>query len=246
MSRVYGTLFEDGRDGVLVVKASRPFFGSDRHERQYPVVGGKIDIDLAPNPPGTFYSVGFKEVGDFRRTDFTLQWRIPRGEFDITPDKPEASAPPRSSNSLDRVQVKRLASELAEALELVEKLEGDLEAAKAREKAAQVELQKHKQASDLALQLRDQQVSKLSAEKAPIIKTVVKEVPVLPEPLQKRIKTLEAENQRLLALNDNYYQSVLELHRLKLDRAQTVHLHNPVTEIPGTPQQRLINKLLAK
>lgn len=246
MSRVYGTLFEDGRSGVLVVKASRPFFGSDRHERQYPVIDGQIDIQLAPNPPGTYYNVGFKEQGDIRRTDFTLQWRIPRGEFDITPDKEAPQQASTRPNTIDRVQARRLATELADALELVNKLEQDLESSKRREQDLRAELQKHKAASQEALSLRDEQIAQLSLSKPNKVRTVVKEVPVPPERLEKRIKTLETENQFLRSLNDTYYESVLELHQLKLDRAQTVYLHNPVTEIPGTPQQRLINKLLAK
>mgnify|MGYP003345973070 FL=1 len=93
---------------------------------------------------------------------------------------------------------------------------------------------------------RDQHIAKLAEANTPEVRTVVKHVPVPPAPLEERINTLELENQRLRALNDNYYQSVLKLHQLKLERAQSGQLPDPVMEVPGTPQQRLINKLLAK
>ena len=80
----------------------------------------------------------------------------------------------------------------------------------------------------------------------PQIKTVIKKVFVPPQPLEDRIKFLEQEIRRLNDINDSYYESVLELHQLKLERAQSAHLPTYVEEMPGTPQQRLINKLRAK
>jgi len=246
MTRVFGTLFEDGRNGLLAIKPSQPFFGCDRHEKHFPVLAGEIDIELPPTPAGVFFNVGFKEEGDTRRTDFTLRWRIPsQQELDITA-KPEQPRAERSSSVIDRVQVRRLTTELADALEAVEKLERDLAQSKAREESLAASFEQHKAATDHAFQLRDSELSRLTEANKPRVQTVVKHVPVPPKQLNDRIKFLEAENLRLIALNDTYYASVLELHQLKLDRAQTVHLPNPVTEMPGSTQQRLINKLLAK
>ena len=37
MTRVFGQLFEDKRDGHLFIKPSKPFFGCDRHGKLYPL-----------------------------------------------------------------------------------------------------------------------------------------------------------------------------------------------------------------
>lgn len=246
MTRVFGTLFEDGRNGLLAIKPSQPFFGCERHEKHFPVLNGEINIDLPPTPTGVFYNVGFKEEGDTRRTDFTLRWRIPAQEQVDISAKPQQPRAERASSVIDRVQVRRLTTELADALEAVERLEHDLAQSKEREKELAIKFEQHKLVNEQAMQLRDRQLQEMSLLSTPQVHTVVKEVPVPPEPLEKRVKKLEAENLRLMALNDNYYQSVLELHQLKLERAQTAHLPNVVSEMPGTPQQRLIHKLLAK
>ena len=80
---------------------------------------------------------------------------------------------------------------------------------------------------------------------APTIKTVYKEVPVAPKLLEERIINLERENKRLQDLSDTYYQAYVELHQLKLERAQSAPVPNTVTGISGSPRQRLIHKLLA-
>lgn len=248
MTRVYGLLFEDRRSGILAVQPSAPFFGCQRHEQHFEVIDGEIDINLMPTPGGVFYNVGFKDLGDTRRTDFTLRWRIPNAEsVDITPNsKPKEQETQSSSSTIDRVQMRRLTTELADALECVDRLERDLEQAKRREADLASKFEAHKRVVDTALEERDRQISVLSEQTAPQIKTVIKEVPVPPEPLEERIEFLEREVQRLNDINDSYYQSVLELHQLKLERAQSAHLPTYVEEMPGTPQQRLINKLRAK
>jgi hypothetical protein len=248
MTRVYGLLFEDHRSGILAIQPSVPFFGCERYEQHYDVVDGAVDFDLLPTPAGVFYNVGFKRLGDTRRTDFTLRWTIPNyGEIDITPNgQAHAPEPEKVSTSVDRVQVRRLATELAEALELAEKQEREIAEIKLREEQLRQKFEQHKRDMETVLVQRDQHIAKLAEANTPEVRTVVKHVPVPPAPLEERINTLELENQRLRALNDNYYQSVLKLHQLKLERAQSGQLPDPVMDVPGTPQQRLINKLLAK
>jgi len=86
MTHVYGLLFEDGRDGILCVKPSKPFFGVSRHERHYPITDGRIDIELQPTPAGQFYNIGFKENGDITQTDYTMRLKVPKlKELDISP-----------------------------------------------------------------------------------------------------------------------------------------------------------------
>ena len=58
MTRVYGKLFSDDRDGFLVIKPSRPFFGVGRDERHYEVKSGEIDLNLDPTPAGVHYQIG--------------------------------------------------------------------------------------------------------------------------------------------------------------------------------------------
>ena len=248
MTRVFGQLFPDNRNGILAICPTKPFFGCGRGERHFPVTDGAIDIDLLPTPSGITYQVGFKEEGDTRRTDYTLNWRIPfNGEIDITPNsKPQEQESQGSSSTVDRVQIRRLTTELADALECVDRLERDLEQAKRREADISTKFEAHKRVVDSALEERDRQISVLSEQTMPQIKTVIKKVFVPPQPLEDRIKFLEQEIRRLNDINDSYYESVLELHQLKLERAQSAHLPTYVEEMPGTPQQRLINKLRAK
>ena len=248
MTRVFGLLFEDRRNGILAVQPSEPFFGCQRYEQHYDVVDGAIDLDLLPTPRGVYYNVGFKNLGDTRRTDFTLRWSIPNyGEIDITPQgQAHAPEPEKVSTSVDRVQVRRLATELSEALELAAKQEREIAEIKYREEQLRQKFDQHKRDMETVLMQRDQHIAQLLESNTPEVRTVIKQVPVPPAPLEDRIRTLELENQRLRELNDNYYESVLKLHQLKLERAQSGQLPDPVMEVPGTPQQRLINKLLAK
>ena len=248
MTRVHGLLFEDRRNGILAIQPSVPFFGCQRHEQHYDVVDGAIDFDLLPTPRGVFYNVGFKGLGDTRRTDFTLRWTVPNyGEIDITPEgQAHAPEPEKVSTSVDRVQLRRLATELTEALELAAKQEREIAEIKQREQELRLKFEQHKRDMQSVLDQRDQHIAQLADATAPEVCTVIKQVPVAPARLEERMKILERENARLKELNDNYYQSVLELHQLKLERAQSGQFPDPVTEVPGTPQQRLINKLLAK
>lgn len=248
MTRVFGQLFEDERNGILAIQPSKPFFGSGRDERHYDVVNGAIDIDLPATPAGVNYLVGYKELGDSRRTHFTLRWSIPNyGEVDISPKAKVPDTNTKSSTSaFDRVQTRRLATELTDALSLVEKQERQLTEIKARQAELRNKFDQHKRDMEVALNVKDQYIAELSEQSEPQVKTVYQRIPVPPEPLQERIRTLEQENQRLKDLNADYYKSVLELHQLKLDRAQSAQFPDPITEVSGSPQQRLINKLLAR
>lgn len=246
MTRVHGTLFEDGRDGVLVVKPSKPFFGADKYERHYPVVEGQVDIDLMPTPPGYFYNIGFKEEGDVRDTAFTLMWKVPsKGEVNLN----KASEPPQptssTKDSLTAVSNRRLSGELAKALAEKLDLQDELDRQRHINEQLSARIAGLEQATEGALSVRDKELAELRQAAAPIVKTVYQRVPVPSKPLQERISFLEAENKRLTELNDNYYESVLELHQLKLDRAQTANLPQTVEEIPDNPRARLIQKLRA-
>lgn len=246
MTRVHGTLFEDGRDGVLVVKPSKPFFGVDKYERHYPVVEGQVDIDLLPTPPGYFYNVGFKEEGDIRDTAFTLVWRVPRkGEVNLNKEPEHHLANDSPKDSLTAVSNRRLAGELAQALADNLNLEDELDRQKHINEQLNARIAGLEKATEGALSARDKELAELRQATAPVVKTVYQRVPVPSEPLQERISFLEAENKRLTELNDSYYQSVLELHQLKLDRAQTANLPQTVEEIPDNPRARLIQKLKA-
>ena len=131
-----GQLFSDGRNGLLVVKPSQPFFGVARHERHFDVTDGSIDINLDPTPAGVTYLVAYKEKGDIRKTDFTLKWRVPdREAYDITPGATQASSTAsvvQSATVYERVQLRRAASELGDALEEQVRLESSLLSAQQR------------------------------------------------------------------------------------------------------------------
>lgn len=245
MTRVFGQLFDDKRNGVLALKASKAFFGSSRDEQHFEVVDGAVDFDLASTPRGVFYNVGFKEFGDTRATPFTLKWSIPpTGAVNVGSDKAESSAP-ATTPPVNGVQVKRLASELSTALELAKTQEREIADIQQREMLLKQKFDQHKRDIEQVLLQRDQHISRLSTVQAPKIKTVYKQVPVAPKALEERIINLERENKRLQALSDTYYQAYLELHQLKLERAQSAPVPNTVTGISGSPRQRLINKLLA-
>ena len=251
MTRVYGKLFSDGRSGVLAVKPSRPFFGVSRDERHYEVIDGCIDVELYPTPSGLHYQIGFKENGDVRRTDFTLKWRIPDVEsFDITPGASarekasEQNSSPKAS-VYERVQLKRVANELSDSINESDKLSSQLLQSELEVDRLKRELAKFKSATNAVLSDRDKTIAQLSEQSAPIVKTVYRETPVPPEPLQRRILFLEQENQRLANLNAQYYKSVVELHQLQLDKAQSTPIQSPV-EFSNSPQQRLLRKLLGK
>ncbi len=245
MTRVFGKLFDDGRDGVLVIKPSQAFFGTSKNEKSYKVSQGSIDFELQPTPVGIQYLVAFKEPGDFTKTEFTLRWRIPPIEsLDITP-KPAAQpdSQPSSSVSGDQVQLKRLATELSLALKQITELKQELNQAQQSLSQVSSKFDSYKHSSEKSLTSRDAVISQLQNTNKPEIKTVIKEVPVAPKPLSARILFLEQEVLRLEELNTLYYEDVIELHQLKLDRAQSLPSTGVISTPEDSPRQRLINKL---
>lgn len=248
MTRVFGLLFEDERDGILAIKPSRPFFGCQGDEQHVDVINGTIDCDLLPTPNGITYLVGFKGVGDTRRTSFTLRWRIAnQTEIDITPANSvnsKTTNSPSDQTVYERVQLKRIAGELNESLEDKQEITSQLEAAEARVQQLEEELQSFRRSTDIALRGRDATIAQLNEQNTPEIKTVYLEKPVPPKALHDRIKRLEQENQRLIELNAEYYKSVVDLHQLKLNRAQSLPSPGPIITPEDTPRQRLINKLI--
>ena len=250
MTRVFGQLFADERDGYLIVKPSKAFFGCSKHEKQFDVIQGSIDFDLQPTPPRIQYLVAFKERGDFTSTEFTLKWVIPAIEsFDITPgadNGPKEAAPstPRAS-VYERVQLKRVAEELTESLSEKQNLETQLAAAEARVHHLEDELRAFKKSADLVLTDRDKTIAMLHEQNAPVVRTVYLEKPVPPEALNERIKRLEQENLRLIELNSEYYKSVVDLYQLQLDKARNSPQALPA-EAQTSPQKRLLRKLLGK
>tara|TARA_B100000073_G_scaffold203362_2_gene168638 strand:+ start:6918 stop:7664 length:747 start_codon:yes stop_codon:yes gene_type:complete len=245
MTRVFGKLFEDGRDGVLVIKPSQAFFGASKNEKSYKVSQGSIDLELQPTPAGIQYLVAFKEPGDFTKTEFTLRWRIPPVEsLDITP-QPAAQPDESQSSSVsgDQVQLKRLATELSSALNQITELKEELNQAQQNLSQVSSKFEAYKHSTEKSLTSRDAVISQLQDTNKPEVKTVIKEVPVAPEPLNARILFLEQEVSRLKNLNAEYYEDVVELHQLKLDRAQSLPSPGPITTPEDSPRQRLINKL---
>ena len=249
MTRVHGKLFSDDRDGVLVVKPSQPFFGVGRHERQYEVKNGEIDLNLDPTPAGIYYQVGYKMDGDIRRTDFTLKWRVPATEsFDVTPGSDNSvkkPSRPASATIYERVQLKRVAQELGDSLESNDELEVQLEQAQARIDQLESELRGYRNSTDAVLADRDELIAQLQEQNEPIVKTVYLDKPVPPAALQERIKRLEQENLRLIDLNAEYYKSVVQLHQLQLDKARNTP-QEPSVDTSSSPQQRLLRKILGK
>ena len=160
MTRVHGKLFSDNRTGVLVVKPSAPFFGVSRGERLYPVTEGSIDIALDPTPAGVHYLIGYKADGDIRRTDFTLRWRVPNiSSYDVTPGadnskKAVQEAAPKAS-VYERVQLKRVSTELSDSLDGNSQLSAELSDAKLQIKQLQDELRGYKRTSEKVLSQRD-------------------------------------------------------------------------------------------
>jgi len=248
MTRVFGKLFTDERDGSLVVKPTKAFFGVSKHEKIFPVNQGSIDFELLPTPPGIHYLVGFKDPGDFTITDFTLQWRIPAvEEIDISPKK--SVQPPAGesvSNTSQQVHVKRLATELSEALKEVSDLKHQLNQTQRSLADVTSRFDSYKSATSNSLSSRDATISKLSEAVKPETRTVYKEVAVPAAPLKQRIIFLEGELERLNNLNREYYESVVELHQLKLDRAQSLPSPGEINTPEDSPRQRLINKLFSR
>ena len=250
MTRVHGKLFSDNRNGVLVVKPSAPFFGVSRDERIYPVTQGSIDISLDPTPTGVHYLIGYKQDGDIRRTDYTLRWRVPAiDSFDVTPGaanakKVDQAAEPKAS-VYERVQLKRVATDLTDTLQDNQQLSTDLVEANLRIKQLQDELRGYKKTSELVLSQRDHTIAQLSEFSEPVINTVYLEKPVPPAALQSRVYRLESEIKRLLELNAQYYKSVVQLHQLQLDKARS-NPEEPQLGATNTPQSRLLRKLLGK
>ena len=249
MTRIHGRLFDDGRNGILAVKPSAPFFGVSRDERFYEVKDGSIDIDLLPTPSGVFYFVGYKAEGDTHQTDFTLRWRVPQsGDMDITPgasSQKEQASKVQSASIYERVQLKRVSSDLSGALGTNEELSARLNEAQNRLEQLESEMRIYRKTTDTVLSERDQTIAQLSESLKPEVRTVYVDKPVPPELLEERIKRLEQENLRLLELNAEYYKSVVELHQLKLDRAHNT-TQAPVEGADSSPQKRLLRKLLGK
>jgi len=245
MTKVYGKLFEDGRDGFLIIKPSKPFFGCSKHEKRFPVSEGSVDIELTPTPPGIQYLVAFKDPGDFSRTEFTLKWRVPAvDQLDVSPAKPKVKDPTPAPGSIsDQVQLKRLATELASSLQQVATLQQELRQTQSRLDDVTSKFDTYKLSAELSLSSRDAAITSLKDSSEPEIRTVYKSVPVPAAPLKQRISFLEDELDRLNKINNEYYQSVVELHQLKLDRAQSLPSPGPISSPEDTPRQRLINKL---
>ena len=250
MTRVYGKLFSDGRSGVLAIKPSKSFFGVPFDERHYEVKDGNIDFNLDPTPAGIFYNLGFKDTGDIRRTQFTLRWKIPNIEsFDVTQGAENTTAPasmvPPKASAYERVQLKRVADELSERIDVNEQLSNKLEDAQQRVKKLEDEILAYRRTADLVLSDRDKVIAQLQEQNAPVVRTVYLDKPIPPEALQQRIKRLEDENMRLINLNAEYYKSVVELYQLQLDKARNSQQPQSVETNPS-PQTRLLRKLLGK
>lgn len=244
MTKVTGKLFEDGRDGFLIIKPSKPFFGCSKHEKHFAISAGEVDIELTPTPPGIKYLVAFKEPGDFSRTDFTLRWRVPNVEqLDISPAKPKVQVESSSGSVSDQLHVKRLATELAATIKQVSELEQQLRQKQLCLDDINSKFNTYKDTSEKSLSHRDAAITDLRASAEPEIRTVYKEVAVPSAPLKQRILFLEGELNRLSELNNDYYRSVVELHQLKLERAQSLPSPGPIISPEDTPRQRLINKL---
>ena len=245
MTKVFGKLFEDGRDGFLIIKPSKPFFGCSKHEKRFSVTKGEIDFELTPTPPGIQYLVAFKEPGDFSRTEFTLKWRVPAAnQLDISPAKPQPQDPAPSPGSIgDQVQVKRLATELAATLKEVAELQQQLRQTQSRLNDVNSKFDTYKLSAEQSLSSRDAAITDLQVSSEPEVRTVYKSVPVPAAPLKQRISFLEDEVSRLNNINNEYYQSVVELHQLKLDRAQSLPSPGPISSPEDSPRQRLLNKL---
>jgi hypothetical protein len=243
-------LFSDDRSGILVVKPSQPFFGVPRDERHFAITDGAIDFKLDPTPSGVYYLIGFKNEGDIRRTDYTLRWRVPAVEsFDITPGaantEQDIQQPAPKASVYERVQLKRVASELTDTIEDNQQLSTDLVEANLRIKQLQDQLRGYKRTSDYVLAQRDQTIAQLSEVSQPVTNTVYLEKPVPPEALQSRVYHLESELKRLLELNAEYYKSVVQLHQLQLDKASSSP-EEPPLGVSNSPQSRLLRKLLGK
>tara|TARA_B100000405_G_scaffold295845_1_gene250227 strand:- start:1708 stop:2457 length:750 start_codon:yes stop_codon:yes gene_type:complete len=249
MTRIYGKLFKDGREGILAIRPSQPFFGVARDERFYQVKDGEIDIELMPTPPGVLYFVGYKEQGDIRKTPYTLKWRIPDTDsMDVTPGAEPEKKDSKAGGSLsvyEKVQLKAVANELEEALESNTNLTVSLDEANTRIAELTNNLNEIKRSTEIAMSTRDQQIQQLSEQQEPIIKTVYESVPVPSEPLQERIETLERENKRLTDLNAEYYKSVVKLHEIQLDKARETPQGASVST-DNSPQQRLLGKLFGR
>lgn len=249
MTKIIGKLFDDGRDGVLIIKPSKPFFGCSKHEKRYPINNGTVDIELLPTPAGIHYLISFKAPGDFSRTDFTLRWRVPdQAAVDITPTSSihsEGSAPKTGPSIYERVQLKRVAGELTDTLNQKDDLNQKLLQAEARVQQLQNELQSFRRSTDSVLANRDKTIAQLQEQNTPTVNTVYLDKPVPPAALYERINRLEQENIRLLELNSEYYKSVVDLYQLQLDKARNSPQALPVGSV-SSPQKRLLRKLLGK
>ena len=183
------------------------------------------------------------------RPDFTLRWRVRNtSEIDVTPaqSSTEKDVPQAPTARAESVQVKRLATELAASMQSVADLEQQLLLAQQQLREIESKFSAHRDAAAQALTERDRLIEEIQAEKDIEVRTVVKEVPVSPKRLEDRIKYLESELLRTQELNSEYYLSVLELHQLKLERAQSLPSIPQFSGLDDNPRSRLINKLLNK
>ncbi len=247
MTRVHGKLFSDGRDGLLVVKPSKPFFGVSRDERHFDIIDGSIDINLDPTPNGVHYLIGFKSKGDIRKTDFSLQWRVPDcDEYDVTARSNQRKTDSEKSTNAsvyERVLLRRTASELSTALDEQSRLEASLLNAQARIVTLETQLRDYQAAAEEALLSRDRTIAQMAEQNTPEIQKIYIDRPVPPAPLKARIQRLEAENIRLTSLNAEYYKSVVKIHQLQLDKARNTP-PSVTVEQGNSPHQRLRRKLL--
>ena len=123
------------------------------------------------------------------------------------------------------------------------RLESSLLSAQQRISVLEEQLRDFRAVSEEALVSRDRTIAQMAEQTAPQVQTIYVDRPVPPAPLEERIRRLEAENQRLTRLNAEYYESVVQLHQLQLDKARNTPPPVPV-EQGNSPQQRLRRKLL--
>ena len=135
MTRVHGQLFSDGRNGLWLLSLLNPSLVSLAMNVISTSPTDRSTSTSIP-PAGVTYLVAYKEKGDIRKTDFTLKWRVPdREAYDITPGATQASSTAsvvQSATVYERVQLRRAASELGDALEEQVRLESSLLSAQQR------------------------------------------------------------------------------------------------------------------
>lgn len=76
MTRVVGSL-GSAKTGRLHLVPSVVFAGVERRPIIHKIVDGQVDIELAPNPAGTCWLVGWRNQFDSAPVDYTEKWIIP-------------------------------------------------------------------------------------------------------------------------------------------------------------------------